>query len=145
MKINSIDKYRIQPSMQAGLYFCKTSNVIFNKNANYKTEEIVKISQDGFKYTEETRIPQIIKEKFAKIPFIKNLAEKFDTFIFFSEIPKGAYMNFDNFSYTKISWGDTTKKIAQERVAEGNSPISQTLATEKMLKNIEKENFANIK
>ena len=84
MKINSIDKYRIQPSMQAGLYFCKTSNVIFNKNANYKTEEIVKISQDGFKYTEETRIPQIIKEKFAKIPFIKNLAEKFDTFIFFS-------------------------------------------------------------
>ena len=35
MKINSIDKYRIQPSMQAGLYFSKTSNVIFNKNANF--------------------------------------------------------------------------------------------------------------
>ena len=144
MKINSIDNYRIQPSMQAGLYFSKTSNVIFNKNANYKTEEIVKLSQEGFKYIEDTKTPQIIKEKFAKIPFIKNLAEKFDTFIFFREIPKGAYKNFDNFSYTKISWGDTTKKMAEIRRAEGNSPISQTLATEKMFKNIEKETFVNI-
>lgn len=144
MQIKTIDKYSIQPSMQAGLYFSKTSNVLFNKNANYKTGEIVKLSQEGFKYIEDTKTTQIIKEKFANIPFIKNLAEKFDTFIFFREIPKGLYKNFDNFSFTKISWCDTTKKMAEIRRAEGNSPISQTLATEKMFKNIEKETFVNI-
>ena len=148
MHIQSINNSQNNPSMKAGLYFTKKSNVLFNKNnnVNFLTDDIVKTSKDGFRYIEDTSISQSVKDRFAEIPFIKSLAEKFDTFIFFREMPKGSKNNFsiENFSFTKISWADETKNHAQQRIVNGSSPISQEFATNKMFTNLEHNNFCNI-
>ena len=113
MRIQSIDNNA--PSMQAGLYFTKNSNVLFNKNTNIKyiTDEIVQISQEGTRYIEDVKLSKAIKDRFAQIPFIKELTEKFETFVHFHEAPKDSRTNqFEHVSYAKISWADYTKAYA---------------------------------
>ena len=146
MRIQSIEN-RYTPSMKAGLYFSKTSNVLFNQNASikYATDEIVKISKEGSRYIEDTAISQTIKDRYAKIPFIKELSEKFDTFVHFHETAKGGHANqFNYISYTKVSWADYSKKQAEQRDFIGQSPVSQELATEKMFRNVENCRFQDI-
>ena len=145
MRIQSINNNVVSK----GLYFTKTSNVLFNKDKsiNYLNNDAVKISEQGFRYIEDTSVAENIKEKFANIPFVKNLAEKFDVFVFFRELPVGHHNNFGNthFAFSKISWAEIGDKEAAEiRIAKGNSPVLQEYATEKMFKNIEKENFSEI-
>ena len=120
--------------------------MLFNKNTKYITQEQVKISERGIRYIENTGIPQNIKERFQNNPFIKELAEQFDTFVFFRELPKGHENNFgwEHFSFAKISWADFSKKMAEQRNVQGSSPISQELATDKMFKNLEQQNFCQI-
>ena len=146
MRIQSIDKNN--PSMKAGLYFTKKSSVLYNKSKNLKfiTNEPVKVSKEGTRYIEDNVIPQSIKDRFASIPFIKELSEKFDTFIFYREIPKNHYNNsgFHNISYAQIGWADYSKVMAERRDVQGCSPISQEIATEKMFKNLEQKNFCDI-
>lgn len=148
MHIQSIDSFNQNPAMKAGLYFTKKSNVIYNKDLNikYATDEIVKVSKEGSRYIEDNLIPQSIKDRFAKIPFIKDLSEKFDTFIYFREIPKEHKNNsgFHNISFAQIGWADYSKGMAQKREVQGCSPISQEIATDKMFKNLESCNFCDI-
>lgn len=143
MHIQSINSYN--PSSK-GLYFTKVSSVLFNKNAKYITQEPVKTSEKGIRYIENTEISKSLKERFLKIPFIKELSENFDTFIFFREIPKGHKNNFlkEHMAFTKISWADFSKEYAQVRRVDGHSPVSEDLALEKMFKNLEKENFSEL-
>ena len=141
MHIQDLNSYN--PSSK-GLYFTKISSVLFNKNAKYITQEPVKTSEKGIRYIENTEIPKNIKDRFLKIPFIKELSENFDTFIFFREIPKGHRNNFlkEHIACTKISWADFSKEYAQVRRVDGHSPVSEDLALEKMFKNLEQENFS---
>lgn len=143
MHIQSINSYN--PSSK-GLYFSKVSNVLFNKEAKYITQEQVKVSERGIRYIEDTAIPQKIKERFMKIPFIQEVSEKFDTFIFFRELAKGHENNlgWGHFSYAKISWADFSRNMAQNRRVDGSSAISIELATDKMFKNLEQKNFSDI-
>ena len=137
-----------QPSMTSGLYFVKNSNVLFStgKKFNYVTGEVIKTSKDGYRYIEDSTIPPDIVKKFSQSPFIKYLAKKFDTFIFFREIPK----NFktkegrNNFSYVKISWADKKSKIVQIKEAYGKNPISQKLATENLFENLRQNKFRSV-
>ena len=125
-----------------GLFFTKSSSVLFNKseNVSYLSEEIVKKSPTGARYIENTSISASVKEAFAKIPFIKNLAEKFDTFVWFSHIPKeSANEKFQTIA--KISWADYSKSKAEERMAFAESKISEKDSFEKLVGNIEKEIF----
>lgn len=141
MRISSILANNYEPSMKAGLYFTKTSNVLFNKSKNLKyiTDEIVKVSNEGSRYIEDTQISEAMKKRFMQIPFIKQLAEKFDTFIFFREIPKDeSFFKLDHISYSKISWADYSLKNAQSRDFVGKSRNSQLEATKNMLMNIDK-------
>ena len=143
MHIQSINSYN--PSTK-GLYFSKVSNVLFNKDAKYITQKQVKISEHGIRYIEDTSIPQKIKERFQNNPFIKELAEQFDTFVFFRELPKGHENNlgWGHFSYAKISWADFSKNMAQKRTVDGNSAISVNFATDKMFKNLEQKIFCDV-
>ena len=147
MHVQSV-KEQYNPSMKAGLYFTKKTSVLYNKDPKIKfcTDEIVKVSEEGTRYIEDKLIPQSLKDRFANIPFIKELSEKFDTFVFFREIPKDSKTNggFHNLSYAQIGWADYSKKMAQKRAVQGCSPISQELATEKMFKNLEQRNFCDI-
>ena len=144
MRISSVNNFEINPSMKAGLYFTKTSSVLFNKDKNVKyiTNEVVKISKEGSRYIEDGSILPEIKERFAKISFIRDLAEKFDTFVHFHETPKSKRTNqFEHVAYAKVSWADYSKESAEKREFIGRSPISQELATDKMFKNIEDRKF----
>ena len=144
MRISSINNFETNPSMKAGLYFTKTSSVLFNKDTNVKniSKEVVKVSKEGSRYIEDVHILPEIKERFAKIPFIRNLAEKFDTFLYFHQTPKGERTNqFEHVSFAKVSWSDYSKNSVEKREFEGRSPITQELATEKMFKNIEQRKF----
>ena len=138
MRTYAIDN-NYAPTMMAGLYFTKTSNVLFNKNPNikYATDELVKVSKEGSRYIEDTNISQAMKKRFSKIPFIRKLAEQFDTFVHFHETPKGsATSKFKHISYAKISWADYSKKSAETRDFVGMSPFSQESATNEMFKKL---------
>ena len=141
MRINN--ELGISPSMKKGLYFSKKSNVIYNINPKFEyiTDEVVKVSEDGSRYIEDNLILPSIKERFAKIPFIKELAEKFDTFVFFREIPKEDNCNFNHLTYAIIGWADYSKEAAQRKAVIGRSTSSQKLATEDMFNNLEKGIF----
>lgn len=133
------------PSMKAGLYFSKTSNVLFNQNPNinYVTNEVVKISKEGSRYIEDTTIPQVIKKYFAEIPFIKELAQKFDTFIHFCKVPKGGRFNKSEFvAYAKISWADYSKKYAEQKDFIGTSTVSQEAALYDLFRQLENAKIA---
>ena len=133
--------------MKAGLYFTINSNVIYNRSPKikYLTDEVVKVSKEGSRYIEDNIIPQSIKERFANNSFIKELSEKFDTFVFFREIPKEHENNsgFHNIAFAQIGWADYYKGMAQKREVQGCSPISQEIATDKMFKNLENRDFCD--
>ena len=138
MRTYAIDN-NYAPTMMAGLYFTKTSSVLFNKNPNikYATDELVKVSKEGSRYIEDTNISQVMKERFSKIPFIKKLAEQFDTFVHFHESPKGSTISkFEHVSYAKISWADYSKKSAEAREFLGMSRLSQESAKNRMFKEL---------
>ena len=141
MRVNS--ELGISPSMQKGLHFTKKSNVIYNIDPKFQyiTDELVKVSEEGSRYIEDNLILPSIKERFAKIPFIRELAEKFDTFVFFREIPKEDNSNFNHLTYAIIGWADYSKDAAQRKAVMGRSSISQKLATEDMFNNLEKGVF----
>lgn len=148
MRIQSIDNSKQSPTMKAGLYFTKKSNALFNRDPNIKfiTKDVVKVSKDGLRYIEDNLIPQNIKDRFVKNPFIKELSEKFDTFVFYRELPKGHKNNFgcENIAFAKISWADSTQSHVQMRAVNGYSPVSKDLAIDKMFTNLENRNFCAI-
>ena len=138
MHTYAIDK-NYTPTMRAGLYFSKNSNVLFNKNTNikYVTDEIVKVSKEGSRYIEDTNISQVMKERFSTIPFIKKLAEQFDTFVHFHETPKGSIISkFEHVSYAKISWADYSKKFAETKEVVGMNSFSQEKARNEMFEKL---------
>ena len=141
MQLHPIGTPNNTPTMRAGLYFAKKSDLFLNKNTNIKhtTNEVIKISKEGYKFIEDRLIPETIKKRFARIPFIEELSKRFDTFIFYREIPKNKKRNpFNHLSLVKLIWKDNIKNETEIREAIGISPISQDLATNQMF--IELEN-----
>lgn len=66
--------------MKSGLYFAKPG-VLFNPNANYVNPEGQKITEKGVRYFESIELSESIRKKIAEIPFIKELSEKYETFV----------------------------------------------------------------
>ena len=127
-----VQKIQSGVSFTSGLYFSRASNVCFNKDANFVNKTCMKISESGYKYWESIAVPQPIKERFVNNEFIKALAEKFDTFIWFKEIPANGELGNGNIALAKIWWADTNKKAAQVKVIMGISKDSRTAALESM-------------
>ena len=137
-----VSKINNEIHFKNGLYFTKSSSVLFNKSneVNYLSEEIVKKSPTGARYIENTGLSQEIKNAFSKIPFIKNLSEKFDTFVWFSKIPK-ENKNEQFMTVAKISWADYSKPKAEERMAYATSNVSEEDSFDILIKNIENKKF----
>lgn len=69
------------------LHFAKYKP-IFNKKLTYAQDtkiEGMKISEKGIKYIEDINIPENLKKEISNSPLIKNLANKFETFIVYTE------------------------------------------------------------
>ena len=143
MKINSINSNnQNQTTFQKGLYFTKTSTVLFDKSAKLKTiaKKAVSTSEDGFRYVENTTISNTIKDRIAKVPFVKDLAEKFDTFVYMKEPFKSPYYD-KAYSPLKIKWFDTTTNSVKRCDVLGKDNYSRKQAVNDMLKNLEDGNF----
>ena len=79
-------------SFKNGLYFAKTPYILFNKKTsiNYFANEKFKYnifnseiltSKEGFRYIKDDITSADIKKEVTNLPFIKDLAERFDTFV----------------------------------------------------------------
>ena len=137
MLIQPVTNYNQQPNFQAGLYFTKSS--VFSKNcANIShVRKCAMASAEGYRYFPDTQIKPEIAERLKQIPIIKELAEKFDTFIFFTEDAKG--INEKYTSFVRVTWADPGKKNLQRKGYIGLSEKSSEEATENLLDKMGKE------
>jgi hypothetical protein len=141
MQVSKIN-YQNTPEFKAGLYFSRSSSVLFNRNHNitFRTPDQPQVSSEGFRYFEDKNISEELKEKFANIPFIKKLAQKFDTFIWTGFSKEGLFGK-KNIVVTKIAWADLSKKAAQKECVVAGSNISKEDSFDKMFEKLNKEIF----
>ena len=104
MKVQAINTNNYQqnkPSFKA-LYFSKKVPTL---KYNYENQ---KITATGLKYVEDTsaKLTQEIKEAIAENPFIKRVAEKFDTFVDYM----GTKFS-DSFNKSNKTYGNFSSKI----------------------------------
>ena len=88
--------------------------------------------------------PADIKKEVANLPFIKDLAEKFDTFVvchkpsFIDNLKKYS-------SVLEVFWADYSKGQVQNEVVIGYSKKSKTDAVENMIHNLSIKEFSSFK
>lgn len=133
MRVNSVDNGNVY--FKSGLYFT-TVPVKFDKNADFAQKVGVKVSQEGFKYIERPNISAPIIKKFQNNKFVKNLAEKFDTFVLYEEIPQNKKSSSNFIVMAKIWWFDNIKNAGQYKGARGLSRSSKDHALDKMFKEL---------
>ena len=138
MKLDFTHNQQQNVSFQKGVYFIKNPSVIFEKSAklNALSKDVFSISQDGFKYVENKKIAPELKEKILQAPFIKELAEKFDTFVYLSKPLKNNYYDKRYYSHMKIKWAENEKCDVI-----GSSADSAKAAVASLLNNLETQNF----
>ena len=143
MKVNPVTQsnHQNQTSFN-GLYFVKNPTVLFDKSANIDVfaNEAVSLSKEGFKYIEDTIISPKMKDKISNIPFIKDLAEKFDTFVYLSKPFKNDYYN-KYYSHLKVRWADGSNVLPSKYDVIGSSQKSSKCAISNLVKNLESQNF----
>ena len=62
-----------------GLYFTRASNVLFNKNPKINFQnpiDVVKKSEQGFRYIEDRTVSEKLKDRFMSIPFYKRFVRE---------------------------------------------------------------------
>ncbi|MBO5434359.1 hypothetical protein J6A31_00860 [bacterium] len=144
MNINSINTNQQRNlSFQKGLYFVDSPSVVFDKNK--KVESFLrhvfwKNSDDGFLYVENKSVPQKVKSAISNDSFVKDLAEKFDTFVYVRKPFKCP--DFDNYcSHMKIKWFDSSKNTVETRDVVGLSQESKKTALTTMLDKLKIKEF----
>ena len=144
MNINPINTNQQRNlSFQKGLYFVDDPTVIFEKNE--KVESFLRHvfwekSDDGFLYVENKSVPQKVKLAISNDSFVKDLAEKFDTFVYVRKPFKCP--DFDNYcSHMKIKWFDSSKNTVETRDVVGLSQESKKTALTTMLDKLKIKEF----
>ena len=141
-------------SFKAGLYFAKSPYILFNKKTpisyfanekfvyNFYNSKIL-TSNEGFRYIEDDIISSDMKKEIANMPIIKELSEKFDTFVvsykpkFIKELKKYS-------SLVDIFWADHSKEQAQNKLVIGYSEKSELGAVSDMLRKLSIREFAEL-
>ena len=147
-KSSNLDKNA--SSFKAGLYFAKTPYILFNKKASidYSRYNPIKNtilkSKEGFRYIKDDITSADIKKEVTNLPFIKDLAERFDTFVvchkpsFIDNLKKYS-------SVLEVFWADYSKGQVQNEVVIGYSKKSETDAVENMIHNLSIKEFSSFK
>ena len=103
-------------------------------------KKVVSISEDGFRYVENKSVPQKVKSAISNDSFVKDLAEKFDTFVYVRKPFKCP--DFDNYcSHMKIKWFDSSKNAIETRDVVGISQESKKTALTTMLDKLKIKEF----
>jgi len=130
-------------SFQKGLYFVDNPTVIFDKNKKVESSlrrVFWEKSNDGFLYVENKSVPQKVKSAISNDAFIKDLAEKFDTFVYVRKPFKSP--DFNNYcSHMKIKWFDSSKNAIETRDVVGISQESKKTALTTMLDKLKIKEF----
>ena len=129
MKINMSQPSSVK--FGSGVYYTEDSNIGFVKNIKTMAKDGVKFSEEGYKY-HEAKLPQEIKDRFENNELIKNLSEKYDTFIWFEDLECGNR----NFVISKIMWNPTEENFPQAFPVVGYSEVSREDAIDKMFEAI---------
>lgn len=124
------------PTFTNGVYFSKASNICFDKTATFVNQSGMKVSENGYKYIENSTIPKQIKDKFLNNEFIKKISEKFDTFIWFDQVPANKKWGNGYIAMAKIWWADPSKNAAQSKGFRGVSKSTSARAVDNMFKEL---------
>ena len=119
------------------LYFSKTPTVMLDKAIEFMPHEKVATTSKGIRYLKDTDISQSIKKHFGNIPFVKKMAKKYDTFIWFinSKQPDGYR------ACAKITRIKDGQIELPAHYVIGKSQCSQETATECMFTALKNKNF----
>ena len=142
-------------SFKNGLYFAKTPYILFNKKTsiNYFANEKFKYnifnseiltSKEGFRYIKDDITSADIKKEVTNLPFIKDLSERFDTFVVCHK-PSFIYNLKKYSSVLEVFWADYSKGQVQNEVVIGYSKKSETAAVENMIHNLSIKEFSSFK
>lgn len=129
-------------SFQRGLYFTDSPKVLFDKSLKVDDfmKKVVSTSEDGFRYVENKLVPNNLKDTISNCSFIKDLAEKYDTFVYVRKPFKCP--DFENYcSHMKIKWFDSSKNKVETRDVVGLSNDSRKFALNAMLDKLKIEEF----
>ena len=136
MHIQSIRSCGEKPTFKA-LYFTKTPTIMLNKTAEFMPHEKISTTSKGIRYLKDTEISKSLKERFANNSFIKKMAKKYDTFVWFVESKTN-----DGFKtwakITRVQHGET--ELPPHYVI-GKSEYTQKTATENMFTALKNKNF----
>ena len=128
-----------------GLYFTTSkplrplTELVTRKTKN----NIIKTSEQGIKYLEDTGIEPEIQEKFTKIDWINKLTENKDVFVFFKTIRKRAKdspYRYETLVDIRCLGQDGLK--TEGRIVIGASNLSAERSTQNMLRQLRKRNYA---
>ena len=96
-----IQQFGQQDIAYKGLYFAKTTPLC-NEGFNYVNKAEQKVSKQGIKYLEDKDIAANVKERISNIPFIKEMGEKFETFVVYTEKKMEKFFNKEQEEYVSI-------------------------------------------
>ena len=143
MNINSTNTNQQRNlSFQRGLYFTDSPIVLFDKTIKVDDfmKKVISTSKDGFSYVEHNAVPNKIQETISNSSFIKELAEKYDTFVYVRKPFKCP--DFESYcSHMKIKWFDSSKNTVETRDVVGLSQESKKTALTTMLDKLKIKEF----
>lgn len=143
MNINpNISNQQNKLSFQKGLYFTDSPKVLFNKNMKVDDfmKKVISTSNEGFRYVENKSVPNNVKNAISDNSFVKDLAEKFDTFVYVRKPFKCP--DFENYcAHLKIKWFDPLENKVETRDVVGISNESRKLALNTMLDKLKINEF----
>ncbi len=128
-----------------GLYFTTSKPLRpLTKLVTRKTKNnIIKTSEQGIKYVEDTGIKPEIQDKFTKINWINKLAENKDVFVFFKTIRKRAKdspYKYETLVDIRCLGNDGLK--TEGKIVIGASNLSAESAIKNIFKQLKKRNYA---
>ena len=122
-----------------GLYYAKT-NALVDKSVNALAKECVSVSENGIRYVEDKAIPQIIKDAVEGNKYIKDVADKYDTFV--SYVRDKGILTRAHISQLILEWRDGVQGNLQQKLALSNlREKTAEEADQNLAKNIKKMYF----
>ena len=125
-----------QQTFKSGLYFSKSINICHKPSEKYLEKASLKVSEYGYKYPENTQLPEEIINRFKENKLIKSLSEKFDTFVFHSTLPENKKCAVGHVAFAKLWWVGGKGEEPRSKFIAGISEKSMQDAIDKMFSKI---------
>lgn len=113
---------------------------MLDRAAEFMPHEKVSTTPKGIRYLKDTEISESLKERFANNSFIKKMAKKYDTFVWFVE----SKTNDGYRAWAKITQLDNGNTTQAPHYVIGKSRYTQNMATEDMFTALKNKNFTVI-